>query len=94
MPYNIDTKNWEPVWEETGPGWDTKQRLNAHIRVAGADMHLEAIEVWRDDDGFNIPKWEIYENTLESLEDMNECTFQTVEIGGRNYVLIATPFGV
>ena len=92
MVYRSNTPNIHPVWEETGPEEDMKQRLMAHMRVSGLDMHLEAVEV-ENVDGFTVPKWDAYKDQIATLESMNECAFQTTEIGGRTYVIIATPYG-
>ena len=92
MTYNADTKNWEPVWDDKGPEHDPKQRLLSHIRVAGCNMHLEAIEVYKDEDGFNIAECDYFADQISWLEDFNGCAFRTTEIGGRTYVLIATPY--
>jgi hypothetical protein len=93
MTYNVDTENWEPVWYDEGPEHDPKQRLLAHIRVAGCDMHLEAIEVYKDKGGINTPMWSDFTAQISLLEGCNDCAFRTTDIGGRTYVLIATPYG-
>ena len=93
MTYNVDTENWEPVWYDEGPEHDPKQRLLAHIRVAGCYMHLEAIEVYKDKGGIKTPMWSDFTAQISLLEGCNDCAFRTTDIGGRTYVLIATPYG-
>ncbi|WYK05472.1 hypothetical protein DWF04_006075 [Cereibacter sphaeroides f. sp. denitrificans] len=79
------------IWDETGQE-DPRSRLLAHIRVAGVDMHLEAIEVAETEDG-QIAICDERRNDLGTLQDIEGTAFATVEIGGRDYVLYATPYG-
>lgn len=65
-------------WED--PGEDGSQLVTS-IRIGHLYMHLEAFEV----------------GTLSIADTIAahfECDFQTIEINGRDYVLIATPFGM
>lgn len=81
-------------WGETGHEDSPASRLTAHIRIAGLDMHLEAWEVETDDHGDQSAKPETFRETdFDSLAMMMDCTFETVEINGREYVLLATPYG-
>lgn len=87
----------DDLWRPTGPEDDHTARLLTSIKVNGLMMHLEAIAV--EDAPAGEPFSEqvachpIFAEDLERLHFMQDTTFETVEIMGRQYVLVATPFG-
>lgn len=81
------------IWAEIGDEDDLRNRLLAHIKIGPLDMHLEAIEVYDDDDGMVRAKYDGRDDNLGSLMDMEETAFSRLDIDGREYVLYATPFG-
>jgi hypothetical protein len=86
----IDQIHFEPTGDEDDP----RARLTAHIRIAGIDMHLEAWEVEDDSEGNQSAKPSTVRVTdFDSLAGMMDCSFETLEIAGREYVLVATPYG-
>ena len=84
----------ELTWSETGDGNDASARLTAHIRICGVDMHLEAWAVEEDDCGIQCAiSATLRCDDLGTLQGIMDCEFSVTMINGRNYVLIATPFG-
>lgn len=82
------------AWEEIGEDGDDKARLLAHICIGPLNMHLEA---WAIDENeterqIAIPA-SMRTDDLEKLNNMMDCSFQELEIDGRFYVLVATPYG-
>ena len=81
-------------WEHNGPEDDPAAWLLATIKINGCSMHLEAVAATgREEDGivlqdYEAPYWIGY--ALGSSAD--DELVQTVEIDGREYALIATPF--
>lgn len=88
---------WQLVGdEETDPPtqeW-TATRLLAHIRVAGVDLHLEAIEIYHDAEGMQSASDPWLESDLRAYSSASgaEGHWQEFEHDGRTYVLFATPF--
>lgn len=85
-------------WDEIGAESDPKARLLAHIRIAGLDMHLEAWEVEYVDhpDGLQVQcakEASLSADSFDKLCAMMDSSFVTTEIDGREYVLVATPYG-
>lgn len=79
-------------WKKTGPEEDPSSRLLAQIEIAGTPMHLEAYEV-HDVDGVQTTKaWPEDMNTVFDRLGI-ECRLMTTEINGREYILLAQPFG-
>ena len=81
-------------WDECGHESDLSARLLSHVRIAGLDMHLEAWAVEDDGDGVQ----QAVETTMRgdafgTICDIMDTDFETVTINGREYVLIATPYG-
>lgn len=82
------------VWDETGEDDDPRARLLAHIRIGPLDMHLEAWAVDRDESGVqHALESTMRADDFNSLCLMMDTSFITVEIDGRDYVLVATPYG-
>lgn len=81
-------------WDDTGEEHDPKARLLAHIQIGTLDMHLEAWAVSKDEEGIQrAAESTMRSDDFDSLCNMMDCSFQTIEIDGREYVLVATPFG-
>ncbi|MBD9544318.1 hypothetical protein IB276_33265 [Ensifer sp. ENS04] len=82
------------VWDETGHEEDPRARLCTHIKIGPIDMHLEAWEVSYDTEGFQVATPATYRvDDFDTLIGMMESDFRTLEIEGREYALIATPYG-
>ncbi len=68
--------------------------------INGCPMHLEAYEVRfvpHDDDGIEYTEMvatnSAFEDEVEQHQAMQDTTFQTCEIMGHTYILVATPHG-
>ncbi|MCE6957725.1 hypothetical protein LAZ40_01450 [Cereibacter sphaeroides] len=87
----------EITWEKTGnPEIDEGARLKAvgGIQIGPLPMHLEAIAVIDDPkEGQVAAPGSFSEDDLEALQGMASSSFRTIEIDGRDYVLVATPYG-
>lgn len=81
----------ELTWQATGPEEDVRGRLLAQISVAGVSMHLEAWAV-QEKDGFQVS--DVWDDDFQQIAAGIgiEEHWHTVEMGGREYVLIATPY--
>jgi hypothetical protein len=93
MAYRTDAPAIELAaiaWDKIGET-DPANRMLAHIRIAGLDMHLEARQVEYDGDG-NQGIVD-FSDDYDHLSAMCDCAFTTVEIEGREYLLYATPYG-
>ena len=81
-------------WDETGVEHDPKARLLSHIRIGDLDMHLEAWAVTRDAEGVQCADpASMRSDDFDALCNMMDCSFTTTEIDGREYILVATPYG-
>ena len=80
-------------WQETGPEFLLSSRLLASIEICGTPMHLEAWEVKKDEEGvYRAISWpEAFELAYQGL--MSEGEWETTIINGREYVLLAQPYG-
>lgn len=82
------------TWDETGHESDPAARLLAHIRIAGLDMHLEAWAITYDEDGMQeVTAATMRSDAFGTICDIMDTAFETTTINGREYVLIATPYG-
>ena len=83
------------TWQETGEeAIDPRARLRATIQIGPVPMHLEAIAVIEDPESGQISApGSFREDDLEILQSMMDTAFTTINIDGRDYVLVATPFG-
>lgn len=81
-------------WDEIGEEPDLKARLLGHIRIGNLDMHLEAWAVTRDAEGIQTadPATQRIDD-FDALCNMMDTSFQTIDIDGRGYILVATPYG-
>lgn len=90
----------DAVWEETGdyangngedlPSWS---RLLTSITINGTPLHLEAYALQqRDDDEQHIMDDDVDQNLGRIVGD-DAWPLTPTEIRGREYILIATPFG-
>lgn len=81
-------------WDDIGEAEDPKARLLAHICIGPLNMHLEAWAITEDGEGIQAVVSESSRtDDFDRMCTMMDCTFQTVEIEGREYFLIATPYG-
>lgn len=94
----------DAAWERTGQIDDDEStresddtlesRLLTTIHINGLAMHLEAIQVVNDEEPHpQEASNSAFEEDLQSYQDIQDCSFQTTEIMGREYVLVATPHG-
>jgi hypothetical protein len=81
------------VWDEIGDDDDPKNRLLTSIRIGPLFMHLEALEVAPNFHDAYDAKYSGRDDMLQALMGYEEAVFERIEIEGRFYVLIATPFG-
>ena len=81
------------TWTDSGPESDPACRLVAHVNICGVDMHLEAWEVEKDEPQ-TVRDVTMRTDAFDAVADTMDCRFETATIGGREYVLIATPYGV
>lgn len=103
MPFNMDCPQIDLAsltWDQIGDDDDPRNRLLTSIRIGPLYMHLEAVEVYESkeegDDwtGSGLrAKFEGRDDYLQTLMDLEEAIFSTLEINGRTYTLWATPFG-
>ncbi len=88
------------VWSATGPQEDTTARLLSTINIGGVAMHLEAFALREraedeeqafvklsDDAEFNFADEE------RALFTLNDQAMETILISGREYLLVAYPYG-
>jgi hypothetical protein len=97
-PPNITENGIE--WAPNGhfaTGLDPYSRLLATLATcpvfAGTQMHLEAIEVGDNDELEQVAVNPQLRDELDHLQSVNNNTFQTTRIGGREYVVYALPHG-
>lgn len=80
-------------WEECGHEENPRSRLLAGITINGCPMHLEAYEVTESDDRHGLQGFvEQFGDCENAFYEFTEGAAQTVEIAGRHYVLVATPY--
>lgn len=79
---------------------DPASRLLTSIVINGTHMHLEAYAVKEADGethpyskGDQIAADQMFEDDVATFQGVFECAFDTTEINGRDYILIATPHG-
>jgi len=87
------------IWAASGPKEDSTARLLSTINVAGVQMHLEAfaVDVESDEQAFvKLPADAEFDFSDEehALYTLNETAMQTVTLNGRDYLLVAYPYGV
>lgn len=76
-------------WED-GVGADY---LIATMTLGGVPFHVEAIAVEQTADGLNVALRADQVARVEELETSSDCAFRTVPARGRQWVVVATPFG-
>ncbi|MZR12681.1 hypothetical protein GQE99_06560 [Maritimibacter sp. DP07] len=86
--------NIKPEWKEVGCE-DPKTRLLAEIEVEGMPMHLDAIQVEgpRDEDLLLHAVNDEYDQIVSDIQFIEDAALRTAEIGGREYLIYATPYG-
>ena len=99
MSETLLTLTVEADWEPTGPDEDPELRLLTSVRLQGpgyaCDLHTEAWEVYDDDDGVQQAAWDaLYDdfNSLHQAMGGDGGPFSEVEINGRRYVIVLTPY--
>lgn len=103
ISFTIPDSAWEKTGqlgdgEPTDPGDIPESRLLAHIKVNGCSLHLEAIQVTEKpvsgrEWGEQVAANDYFADDVSRYQDMQETGFQTVEIMGREYIIVATPYG-
>lgn len=82
------------AWQETGPAEDPSARLLAPITIAQCSMHLEAFAIKdSDEQRFVINDHDGFGGDEEAFYSLTNNAVQTVDINGREYALLATPYG-
>ena len=91
MP-NVPISIGRESWAADGPDDDPRGRLTASIRINGCEMHLEAYAVHTNDEG--TQEFDVWPDECESIYHgvSAEGAWRTVEIDGREYALIASPY--
>lgn len=87
---DIPDTAWKPVGDEELPGGE-QAKLTTTITIAGTDMHLDAWQITPGDAG---------QGALQDDDGLSEVAFgvgadghfETTTIGGREYVIVATPY--
>jgi hypothetical protein len=82
----LEDLQWEAIGEK-----EPQHRLLAHIQIGTLSMHLEAREVYEDEEG--LQRSYEYDDDLERLHAITDCAFETIIIDGREYFLFAVPYG-
>lgn len=91
----IPDDRWEAIGTpDPDDGLDGRERLLAEIVVNGMPMHLEAWEI-ADPGPLNFQEAKVDDESLASIGAAlgQSGPFDTLPIGGREYVLIASPHG-
>lgn len=102
MKFNLEIP--EDAWEETGPAEDRRARLYvspSRLTIAGCAMHLEAIAVRVDEQScpslvFDAPDEAEFscQPAIDAIYDLRDADApDSIEIRGREYVLVAYPAG-
>ena len=81
------------VWEQTGEEENPRSRLHASVHLFGVFMHLEAWEVREyDTPEYHSQEVVAYTTDFDPLYELcGVAAFETLEIEGRQYVVICTP---
>ena len=85
----------DDAWEATGSSEDDLEtRLLAVLCINGTHHHLEAHEVKISEDDIQEVKDSTFESNYEGMCMASEPDgrYQTTEIRGKEYVLVATPY--
>lgn len=80
------------TWENSGGQDDPTSCMLAKMQIGTLMMHLEAIAVEEGADGQNRAVNHHWTDALIAYEEAADARFSTIEINGRDYVLIATPY--
>lgn len=95
----------DDAWQPTGPdpvsdgSRPADTRLLARMNINGTPMHLEAYQVKEAEKGGyysggeQIAADEHFDDDVGTLQSMQDATFQTTELRGRTFILVATPHG-
>jgi hypothetical protein len=89
MPFTLQIPDSD--WEDSGPDNDPTARLLAAITLNGCPMHLEAYAVIEDATGQRFEDEAFIDQENAVLSVLVDGAARTVEINGRDYVLVATP---
>ena len=85
---------WEDLdWTDTSEKEGERTRLLAHISIGPYDMHLEAYEVKRDKEGMlrTVDFTEDLDKVFDGLTGEGEWSVTIID--GREYILLAQPYG-
>lgn len=86
-------------FESSGPEENDDRRRSASILLyiaapagwAALPLHIEMLEVTEEEDGDQTPL--VFEDIYASLGGLYDSRLQTLDIGGRHYVVYAFPHG-
>jgi len=79
-------------WEQTGSEENPKSRLLAGIIINGLHLHLEAIQVHNDGSGQKAVDV-MFEDQVSNYQNIQDTEFTTINHEGRDYIIVATPYG-
>ncbi len=82
---------WQGGLQPCGPKQNPYGRLLGTVSIAETPHHVEAIEVRDGEDGLE-PTLDPSDVNWRSLLEADNGRFMTTEIGGRQYVLLITPY--
>ena len=71
---------------------DKKAYLSGNLEMLGGNFHIEAIEVFRNEGDVNEAVIGYYNSRIVAIENEYCVNFETVKWGGREYVVLITPF--
>ena len=88
---NLDSFTWEPTGSDENPS----SRLLGTLYISGYPLHVEAYEVRQDEQVGQTTVDKMFEDDLNHYYAAASCMdgcFDTIMIGGREYIIVATPF--
>lgn len=88
LKLTIPDTDWEQISDVNG---DPSARLLSSLCINGLMLHVEAWVVTTEGEQHTIDP--LMDDDLGYLIMTNDTTFRTTKIMGRDYVIIATPFG-
>jgi len=89
---NISLEVFE--FEHVGPDDDPTASLLATLMFGGVHHHVEAYAVTAHDDGVQRAAHSLFDDNIDQVYDAigGDGPWRTVDINGREYVIIVTPF--
>lgn len=84
----------DDAWEPNTALGDGRARLLTKLTINGVPLHLEAWALEDEEDEDGVRHALVDDDDLDRLVEAvgADGPFRTLEIGGRDYVLVATPY--